>query len=136
MKIDPSCCHRLAGGFEHCGIVASGGMLYLQAIFEEGSMITAARIAQSVPGKQAEAVAFAKEVAAYLKSKHGLEMELKMQIAGPVGRIGWLAVFNSLADYETAWNKILADEGYHKIVAKAHGIFNPGHTHDSLWRSL
>jgi hypothetical protein len=50
-------------------------------------MITAARVAQSMPGKQAEAIAFAKEIAAYLKSKHGIEMQLKMQIAGPVGRI-------------------------------------------------
>ena len=31
-------------------------------------MITAARVAQSMPGKQAEAIAFAKEIAAYLKS--------------------------------------------------------------------
>jgi hypothetical protein len=99
-------------------------------------MITAARVAQSMPGKQAEAIAFAKEIATYLKSKHGVEMQLKMQIAGPVGRISWIADFKNLADYETTLNKILADEGYHKLTSKAHGILNPGHSHDTLWRSI
>jgi hypothetical protein len=99
-------------------------------------MITAARSAQSAPGKMAEAIAFAKEIAAYLKSKHGLELQLKTQIAGPVGRICWIADFKSLADYEEKWNKVIADQEYHKLSTKASSIFNPGHTHDTLWRSI
>jgi hypothetical protein len=99
-------------------------------------MITAARSAQAMPGKLGEAIALLKEIAAFVKSKHGLEVQIKVQIAGPVGRLSWISNFDSLADYEATSNKILADKEYHALVGKAAGAFIPGHTHETLWRTV
>ncbi|HLW92594.1 MAG TPA: hypothetical protein VKS78_15020 [Roseiarcus sp.] len=98
-------------------------------------MITAVRSVQATPGKFTEAMAFAKEIAAYIKSKHGLELEIKTQVAGAVGRIAWVANYDSLAAYEATWNKINADPDIHKLTTKVVGVVVPGHSHDSLWRS-
>jgi len=98
-------------------------------------MITAVRTAQSAPGKVSHAAEFVKEVAAYLKSKHGIDTTVKTQIGGPVGRICMISNYQNLAEYEKAWAKIHADAEFHKLTHKASGILNPGHTHDTLWRS-
>jgi len=98
-------------------------------------MITAVRTGQSAPGKHSHAAEFVKELATYLKSKHGIDVTVKTQIGGPVGRICMISNYENLAEYEKAWNKIHADPEFHKITQKASGIMNPGHTHDTLWRS-
>jgi hypothetical protein len=99
-------------------------------------MITAVHTAQSMPGKNAQAIAFANDLAAYLKSKHGLNLTIKMQVGGSIGRICWLCDFESLAEYEQIWNKIHSDKGYHKLVEKASGILTAGHGDESLWHSV
>ena len=99
-------------------------------------MITAVRTGQSAPGKTSHATEFVKELAAYLKSKHGLDVVVKTQIGGPVGRVSMITNYESLAAYEKAWNKIHADPEFHKLTHKASGIMNPGHTHDTLWRTV
>ena len=99
-------------------------------------MITAVRTSQSAPGKSSHAIEFAKEIAGYLKSKYGLDAVIKAQIGGPVGRVSMITNYDSLAEYEKTWTKIHADPEFHKIAHKASGIMNPGHTHDTLWRSV
>jgi hypothetical protein len=94
------------------------------------------RTAQSAPGKLGELMSFAKEIAAYLKSKHGIDVKVMMQAGGPVGRICWLAQHKSFADYENSMNKIMADPDYQKIVQKVAGLVIAGQTHDSLWHEV
>jgi NIPSNAP len=94
------------------------------------------RTAQSAPGKLGELMSFAKEIAAYLKSKHGIDVKVMMQAGGPAGRICWLVQYKSLSDYENSTNRILADPDYHKIAQNVAGLVIAGQTNDSLWREI
>jgi hypothetical protein len=99
-------------------------------------MITLARIAQGVPGKLAEFIALAKEIAALLKSKHGVEAKVILQHGGPVGRICRLTEYKDFAAYEEALSNVLSDPEYHKLLTKLPGLVIPGSATDSLWRSV
>jgi hypothetical protein len=53
-----------------------------------------------------------------------------------VGRIGWIANYENLAQYEAAGLKLLGDQKYQEIVKKASGILVPNTLNDEIWRTL
>lgn len=87
-------------------------------------------------GKVGRAVAFAKQIAQYVKDKHGLDLSIAMPVAGNPNRIGWAARYESLAAFETTMNAVNADPGYLEMVAKGSENFIPGTAHDEIWRTL
>ncbi len=101
-------------------------------------MIRWVRAALIAPGKQADAVAFAKDICAYVESKTGTKVNFFVQHGGPYGMICWQSDFNGLGDYEEQLGLLLADEGFGRKVAKAgaDGLFVTGHTRDSLWGQM
>jgi len=99
-------------------------------------MIAFYRNASITTGKIGSAVAFAKQIAKYLKDKHGVELSIAMPVGGNPNRIGWAARYESLADYEAKMNAINADPGYMELVAKGGENFIPGTVHDEIWRTL
>ncbi len=100
-------------------------------------MIRFYRSASIAPGKFTSALAFARDVAGFVKSKTGVEVNIGMPIGGgKPNRIGWSAQFQSLAAYEEMSTKLLADPKYMEMVEKAADNFMPDSIHDELWRLL
>ena len=101
-------------------------------------MIRWVRTAQIGPGKQADAMAFAKDICAHVESVTGTKVNFFVQHGGPYGRICWQSDFDGLGDYQEQFGRLLSDEGFGQKVAKAgaDGLFVTGHTRDSLWGQM
>lgn len=99
-------------------------------------MITFIRTSVIAPGKIGPALAFAKEVAAFVKAKNGTELSITMPVGGNPNRIGWAARFESLADYEAKMSGMMADAKYMELISAGALHFVPGSAHDEIWRSV
>lgn len=99
-------------------------------------MIAFYRHAAIAPGKVGSAVAFAQQIVAYVKDKHGVELSLAMPLAGNPNRIGWAARYEDLAAFEVKMTAINSDPHYRELVAKGGENFIAGTIHDELWRTL
>ena len=99
-------------------------------------MIAFYRNASIAPGQIAAAVAFAQQIAAYIKDKHGLELSIAMPVAGNPNRIGWAARYENLAAFETKMTAITSDPHYKELAAKGSQNFIAGTVHDEIWRTL
>ncbi len=101
-------------------------------------MIRFVRTAQIGPGKQADAMAFAKDICAYVESVTGTKVNFFVQQGGPFGRICWQADYDGLGDYEQQFGQLQSDEGYGRKVDKAgkDGLFIAGQGRDSLWSQI
>jgi len=99
-------------------------------------MIVLVRTAQAAPGKLGDFLAFAKEIAAFIKSKHGTEVIVLHQDGGPIGSVRWVLQYENYAAYEDKGRKLIADPEYHKHLAKLPGMVIPGTGHDTLWHSI
>lgn len=99
-------------------------------------MIAFIRVAGVKPGKTGAALAFAKEMAAYLKSAHKLELEVLMPIGGATQRVAWSARYTDLAEMETTMSKMMADKKYWELVNAAADCFIAGSFHDSIWKTV
>jgi hypothetical protein len=99
-------------------------------------MIVFARSANIAGGKIGSAVAFAHEIASYVKDKHGLELEVLMPIGGNPNRIAWSSRYNSLADLEAMTANLLGDQDYLALVSANADNFIAGSLRDTIWRSM
>lgn len=97
-------------------------------------MIAFVRVASVKPGKTGAAMAFAKEIAAYIKTTHKRDLEVLMPIGGEVQRVAWSARYTDLAEMETTMDKMLADPKYWELVNAASDCFIPGSLHDGIWK--
>jgi hypothetical protein len=88
------------------------------------------------PGKTGTAIAFAHEIAAYMKSAYGVELEVLRPIGGNPQRVAWSARYKDLAAMEEVSTKSLADKQYWAIVNKGSDNFVPGSMHDSIWQTV
>ena len=94
------------------------------------------RTAKIAPGKIPSSIAFAKEIAAFVKSKTGVEVRVAMPMAGNPSRIGWSAQYESLAALEKAQASFVTDSKYMEMVVKSSDNFIAGSLHDEIWRIL
>ena len=99
-------------------------------------MIAFTRTAAIAPGKNAGAMAFAHEVCAHIKDKHGLTVDTSIPVGGNPNRIAWRATYASLAEFETSLDALMTDQAYAAVLAKAADLFSPGSVHDEIWRSV
>jgi hypothetical protein len=97
-------------------------------------MIRFYRSATINPGKLASAMAFACEVAKYVKTKTSVEVHIGMPVGGNPHRIGWPAQYPNLAAFDDMATKLLADAKYQEMVAKGADNFVPDTMRDELWR--
>jgi hypothetical protein len=92
------------------------------------------RVASIAPGKTPSAIAFAHEIAAYMKEAYKVELEVLLPIGGNPQRIAWSARYKDLAAMDAVSTKVLADKHYWTVVTKGNDNFLAGSMHDTLWR--
>ena len=104
----------------------------------EGSiqMIVFTRTASIAPGKAGAAAAFAHQVAAYLKSSLGIDVEVLMPVGGNPYRITWSSRYQSLGELEEKNLKMLADQKYIQLLTVGNDIFIAGSAFDTIWRAI
>ena len=68
---------------------------------QENPVIAFVRVVSVKPGKQVAAMTFAKEIAAYFKSNHHVDMEVLRPIGGNPQRIAWSTRYPDMATMET-----------------------------------
>ena len=99
-------------------------------------MIAFYRSACIATGKQGSAMTFAREIAAYIKDKHGVDVQVGIPIGGNPNRGGWSVRYDSLTALEVSQTKMLADQKYMDLVARGADNFIAGSVHDEIWRML
>ena len=99
-------------------------------------MIAFYRNAAIASGKVGSAIAFAKQIAAYVKDKHGVDLSIAMPVAGNPNRIGWAARYENLAALEAKMTAITSDPHYKEMAAKGSDNFIAGTIHDEIWRTM
>jgi len=99
-------------------------------------MITFYRVAGIAPGKTASMIAFAQEIAGYMKATYSVELEVMMPIGGNPQRVGWATRYKDLAALDAVNMKLLADKKYWEMIGKATDCFVAGSVHDSIWRTI
>ena len=99
-------------------------------------MITFVRTAAIAPGKVAEAIGFAHQIAKLVEKITGLKVGVSMPVAGNPFRIAWVAAEPDLASVEANTNKLLSDPEYMKLAESGASYFLPGSAHDEMWRHL
>ncbi|MEY4884556.1 MAG: hypothetical protein RIS34_2410 [Pseudomonadota bacterium] len=99
-------------------------------------MIAFNRTASIAPGKNGSAIAFAQEIATYMKNAYDVSLEVLTPIGGNPNRITWSARYKDLAALDAVNTKILSDKQYWEVLSKATDCFLPGSVHDSIWRTL
>jgi hypothetical protein len=99
-------------------------------------MIAFYRSASIAQGKVGSALAFSREIAAYIKDKTGVEVHVAVPIGGNPNRVGWSARYENLGALETQQVKLMSDPKYMELVAKGSDNFIPGSVRDEIWRGL
>ncbi len=99
-------------------------------------MITFYRRADIAPGKVPDALAFAREISAYVEKSTGQVLHVGVPIGGNPNRVGWSTSYESLAAMEAQQTKMLADKKYWVMIAKGADNFIAGSVHDELWRGV
>ncbi len=98
-------------------------------------MIAFVRAVSVKPGKQREAMTFAKEIAAYFKANHHVDMEVLTPVGGNPQRIAWSTRYPDMATMETLGARYLADAKYWELVEGASDTFIGGSTRDAIWKT-
>lgn len=99
-------------------------------------MITLHRSAGVAPGQFRNALVFAKEVAALIQAKTGVDVVVNLPVGGNPNVIGWSLRFDSLAHYDSTMTTLHADAQYGELLARNGTSFNPGSLFDAIWRSV
>jgi hypothetical protein len=94
------------------------------------------RSASVAPGKATAAMSFAREVAAYIKGKTGLEGKIGMPIGGNPNQIDWFVHSENLAALDDTQTKLMQDQKYMELISKSADNFLAGSVHDQIWRLL
>ena len=93
--------------------------------------VVIARIGVPFPGKQAEALAFAKKRAETIKALYGVEQETRIRIGGPVGQVLTTTRHQSLGEVEDMKRKVVADTTSGKIPTAPAGVFQS--SEEQIW---
>ncbi len=99
-------------------------------------MIAFVRTMSVKPGKTGAAMMFAKEIAAYLKSSHGVELEVLRPIGGNPQRVAWSARHADMATMEAFNNRLMTDAKYWELVNSGAEHFIAGSAYDSIWQTV
>lgn len=93
--------------------------------------VIVARIGTPLPGKQADALAFAKKRAEAMHKLYGLDQEVSVRLGGPVGQVLTITRHENLSQFETIKAKVVADTVSGKLPAAPAGVF--ASAHENLW---
>jgi hypothetical protein len=99
-------------------------------------MITFVRTRSIAPGKMAEAMAYAQQVAKLVNDKYGVPLRLNVPVGGNPDRVAFVSSHANLGEVEAIGAALLADAEYMRLLAANAQTFLPGATHDELWMSI
>jgi hypothetical protein len=99
-------------------------------------MITFVRTDFIAPGKQAEALAFAHQIAKLVEKLTGHKVGVSIPVGGNPFRVAWVLSLPDLASVESSMSKLLGNADYMKQVESAASFFLPGKTQDEMWSSI
>ena len=99
-------------------------------------MIAFVRTSSVATGKVGNAMAFAKEISAYIKSHFGVEVTVLTPIGGNPWRVAWSSRYQDLAALQAMMHKMTADQGFWELANKNADCFLAGATHDAIWQEV
>lgn len=99
-------------------------------------MIYFLRSATIAQGKMVPAMAFAREIAEFIKTKAGVDVKIGMPVGGEASRIGWFAEYKNLAELDEFQTKLLRDSEYLALTSKGAENFVAGSLQDFIWRLI
>jgi hypothetical protein len=102
----------------------------------EITLVTVIRSASIAPGKTADALAFAHNIATLINNKFDKKLDLMMPVGGNPARIAWRGDYANLSEWETLSAKLLADPEYLALVATTAAFVIPGSVNDDIWRTI
>jgi hypothetical protein len=97
-------------------------------------MITVIRTATADPGMAGEAIAWAKDVAAFVKRVTGKEQSVCASFGGMLADIAWIGHYESVGQYDEMRTKVVSDGEYRTALKKARDLFMPGSERDQIWK--
>ncbi len=100
-------------------------------------MIRWIRTGQIAAGKTLPAIAWAKEIAEYVKKYEGSSTcDVFMDAFGEVGTIRWIIDYEDFASMEKVQNQVMSDPEFHQKAEKTRELFIEGKVHDVVMRSI
>ena len=100
-------------------------------------MIRWMRTGQIAAGKTMPAIAWAKEMAEYVKKFEGFSsIGVFTDVFGEVGTIRWIVDYEDLASFEKVQKQIITDQGFHQRTEKVPELFVDGKTFDVVMSSI
>ena len=92
------------------------------------------RSVRAQPGKQAEALQWAKEIAQHLGQRHGLETRVMVEVFGEVGRLFWVSDHEDLAAIERRRGQLAEDQELTALINRGVELVVGETLHDRLLR--
>jgi hypothetical protein len=89
-------------------------------------MVRWTRSGRIAPGKDPQAIQWAKELTEWIRKKYGSQLSVYMDCFGEVGTVRWFEDFESLAAVEKRMQQIMADQEYWQKVSQVATLFQGG----------
>ena len=101
-------------------------------------MAITSTVTARISGNPREAIAWALDLANYLKENFNDSTRVLTRIGGPMGLIVWVSVTENLAAFEEQQQKLQADSGYQERIDQAveKGLFDPATIETAIWTDL
>ena len=99
-------------------------------------MITIIRTASVMPGKQAKALAWAHEVAAFVKATNGADVHVSIPVGGNPNRIRLTAEHENLAAMETSAAKLTSLPQWRELLALSAELLVGESNFTEIWRDV
>ncbi len=99
-------------------------------------MITFVRTDSIAPGKLAEALGFAQQIAAFVEKIIGHKVGVSVPVGGNPFRVAWVVALPDLAALEASFKQLQSNPEYMKRIEAAGSYFLPGEARDEIWSSL
>ncbi len=98
-------------------------------------MITLIRTSTFMPGKVAEARAWAAEAAERVTQITGNKVRFGAPVGGNVNGLVFIATYDSLAQFEEQTAKIASNAEFTSFLKRAEGLYVPGSLVDQIYRT-
>ena len=96
-------------------------------------MVRFMRSAIAVIGRFPDAMAFANEIADYVRGTYGVDLKVYVESDGT---IYWISDYPDFETFGSTRAAITADAGYWEIIAKAEGLLLDGSLQDTVLTAL
>ena len=89
-------------------------------------MVRWTRCGRIIPGKEAQAIQWAKELTDWANKKYSGHLDVFMDCFGELGTLRWFADFENLGAVETRMQQLTADPEFLQRASQASALFQTG----------